>query len=767
MATSARRSTRIRLGIRVRGVVQGVGFRPWVHRVATERGLDGLVRNDSDGVWIEVEGDEAAVRQVPLELGRGGPRLASISGIEVVDLPLGDADGFRVVESGRAASGTAAIPADAATCDACLRELFDPADRRFRYPFINCTDCGPRYTIVRETPYDRSQTTMSAFSLCGRCRAEYENPLDRRFHAEPNACPACGPRLELVRQGWPPLFGEAALQETVAALRNGDVVAIKGIGGFHLAADAGSDVAVALLRARKGRPAKPFAIMARDLDSAETVVEVSDAARRALCAASRPIVLLPRVPGAPISGAVAPQLSEIGVFLPYSPLHHLLLEDGPPLLVMTSGNLTEEPIARQNDEALAKLARVADAILLHDRDIHTRADDSVVRIVRGEPQPVRRSRGFVPDPVRLPFESTSVLAVGGDLKNTVCLTRGDEAFLSPHVGDLENPEAVLFFEEVVEKLGRLLAVQPAAVAHDLHPDYRSTRWALASGLAREPVQHHHAHLAACLAENGRTAPAIGIAFDGTGCGPSGDLWGGEVLVADLAAFRRAGHLRRVQLAGAEAAIRQPWRTAAAALLDAGETLEPLEGLGVDIGRLAKVRSLLESDFRSPAATGAGRWFDAVAALCGFTGLATYEGQAAVELEAMAGGVGGDPYPFELGRTESGAAPFEIDMRPMVRGIVRDARQGAGAAVVSARFHETLARIVFESARHVRRETGIDVVAMSGGCFQNRILTERSAELLASDGFDVLVHRRVPPNDGGLSLGQAAVAGWRRRNEKEH
>ncbi len=759
MSTALGEAEQIRLKIRVRGIVQGVGFRPFVYRIALSRGLAGFVRNDADGVWIEVEGTEENARALARELAVGPPPLSAVRAVEVEDLSLtGDSD-FRVIESGPETSGRAAIPVDTATCDACLHELFDRGDRRFRYPFVNCTDCGPRYTIVRETPYDRGKTTMDAFDLCGPCRAEYEDPGDRRFHAEPNACRDCGPRLELTRPGAPALSEEDALAAAVAVLTAGGILALKGLGGFHLAADARDGAAVARLRARKGRPSKPFALMARDLSAARTVGEISPEAERAMTSPARPIVLLRRRRQAPIAEEVAPNLREVGVMLPHTPLHHLLLSDGPPLLVMTSGNLSEEPIARQNDEALSKLRGVADAFLTHDREIHTRADDSVVRIVAGETQLIRRSRGFVPEPIRIPVPSASasVLAVGPGLKNTVCVTRGDEAFLSPHVGDLQNPEAVGFFEEVVEKLKRLLSVVPSAVAHDLHPDYFSTRWAAASGLPREPVQHHHAHVAACLAEHGRSDAAIGIAFDGTGCGPSGELWGGEILTADLMDFRRAGHLRALRLPGGEAAIRQPWRTAAGALLDAGETLEALGS--VERGRVHAIRQMLEKNLRSPEATGAGRWFDVVAALCGFRGAITYEGQAAAELEALAGEDGADSYPFEL--VDGGRdAPFEVDLRPMVLEIARARRGGTPVRDVSSRFHETMARVVSESARFVRKRAGLETAVFSGGCFQNRTLTERAKQLLESDGFEVLIHRRVPANDGGVSLGQAAVAAFR-------
>ena len=740
--------------------MQGVGFRPWIYRLARSRGLVGWVRNDSEGVWIEVEGSEDAARGLPARLDRGAPPLASISGTDIRELPLQGEDDFRVVESETGARGHAAIPVDAAVCDACLRELFDPSDHRFRYPFINCTDCGPRYTIVRAIPYDRRQTTMSSFALCGPCLEEYENPLDRRFHAEPNACPSCGPALELVRPGFPALFADPALAATAALLGSGQIVALKSLGGFHLAADAANDEAVGRLRARKHRPAKPFAVMVRDVGAAERIAEVSEASARVLLSSSRPIVLLPLRRGAAISARISPGLSEVGVMLPYTPLHHLLLAEGPEVLIMTSGNSSEEPLARTNDEAREKLAGIADVFLFHDREIHTRADDSVVRIVSGEPQPVRRSRGYVPEPIRLPFEAPPVLAVGAGLKNTVCLTRGDEAFLSPHIGDLENPEAARFFVEVGAKLRLLLAVEPEAVAHDLHPDYFSTRWALSSGLPREAVQHHHAHIAACLAEHGRTNRAIGIAFDGTGCGPAGDLWGGEFLIADFSGFLRAGHLRPLRLAGGEAAIREPWRTAAAALLDAGVPLRD-RITRPDPRRLAAVGRMLERGVRSPRATGAGRWFDAVAALCGFQGPISYEGQAAAELEALAEGQSGDPYAFDL-EEFPGEIPFQVDLRPAVREIASDLMGAAPPAVVSARFHETLARAIQAGCRRIRRCSCLEIVALSGGCFQNRLLTERTIALLESDGFEVLIHRRVPPNDGGVSLGQAAIAAYRRR-----
>ena len=747
--------SRVRRGIRVKGIVQGVGFRPAVFRLARRAGLAGFVRNDSEGVWIEIEGDVESVERFPRLLREEAPPLSRIDRLEIAELAPQGETAFGVSRSEEKPGVEAGVPPDSASCEACLSELFDPDDRRYRYPFINCTDCGPRYTIVRDVPYDRARTTMDAFALCARCREEYEDPVSRRFHAEPNACPECGPRLEFARPGEASLFREEALRAAVRALEDGEIVAVKGLGGFHLAADAANERAVARLRERKRRPHKPFALMARDMTAVEQIAEVGAREAASLQSPARPIVLLRRKQTHGVAPSVAPGLSELGVMLPYTPLHHLILEEGPALLVMTSGNLSEEPIARTNAEAKEKLASFGDVFLLHDREIHTRADDSVLRVVAGEAQPVRRSRGFVPAGIPLPFSSPPVLAVGAELKNTVCLTRAGEAFLSPHVGDLDNLETVSFFEEVIAKLSRLLGTKPVAVAHDLHPDYFSTRWALQSGLPRVAVQHHHAHIASCLAEHGRIGPAIGIAFDGTGCGPAGDLWGGEILLADLAGFRRLGHLRPLALPGGEAAIRQPWRLAAAALLDAGEPLDLLERIGP---RVKSVAHLIEKDLECPRATGAGRWFDAVSALCGVLDEISYEGQAAIELEAIADGEDLGHYPFEI-QASAGAA-FEIDLRPAVRQIAGELRAAAPAAAVAARFHATLCAAILKSCRLARTDTGVETVAFSGGCFQNRLLTERAKGLLEREGFEVLIHRAVPGNDGGLALGQAAVAAFR-------
>ncbi|HEX6838211.1 MAG TPA: carbamoyltransferase HypF, partial [Polyangia bacterium] len=735
----------MRFGLRIRGTVQGVGFRPALYRVAATLGLAGMVRNDDQGVWVEIEGTANQVQRFGAALSDAVPALARVDAVEVHALDARGDETFAIGATTTSAAARARIPPDVAPCDDCLRELFDPRDRRHRYPFINCTACGPRYTIIQGLPYDRSRTTMASFAMCARCRREYLDPGDRRFHAEPNACPACGPRLSFVAPGAPRRHGDAALAAAVERLQKGAIVALRGVGGFLLAVDARDAAAVARLRERKRRPHKPLALMARDLAEAERVAVVDGAAARALASPARPIVLLPARPGHDVAPAVAPGLTELGLMLPSTPLHHLLFADGPPLLVMTSGNASDEPLARDNDEAALRLGDIADAFVEHDRPIHTRVDDSVVRIVAGEPQPMRRARGLVPEPIALPFAGGCVLAVGGELKSTVCATRGADAFVSQHLGDLSPPSTFALFEETIAKLERLYDLAPTAIAHDLHPDYRSTRWALAQPLPRVPVQHHHAHIASCLAEHGRLERVIGVAFDGTGCGPAGELWGGEFLVADLGGFRRVGHLRALRLAGGEAAIRQPWRLAAAALLDAGEPLDLLARC--DARRLDAARRLLATDALAPPATSAGRWFDAVAALVGVRDEISYEGQAAVELEALAGDTDGAPLPFCVALGD----PFAVDLRPAVRALATALAAGTPPRLLAASFHETLAAVVVDACDRVRARTRLDTVALSGGCFQNVRLTTRCRALLSAAGFTVLVHRRVPPNDGGLAL----------------
>jgi hydrogenase maturation protein HypF len=731
-----------RRAIRIRGVVQGVGFRPAMFRLADALGLAGFVRNDREGVWLEIEGAPHELDRFVEGLPGAVPPAARIDAVEVARIEaLGAQHEFRVAESPSVLAGrdaAAAIPADLAPCSDCLRELADPTNRRYRYPFINCTACGPRFTIVRDVPYDRPKTTMGAFAMCDACLAEYEDPRDRRFHAEPNACPACGPRARIVGGA----DGDDAVRLAADALRAGTIVAVKGAGGFVLAVDATNEAAVLRLRERKRRPHKPFAVMGRSLGELARIAVLDDAACSRIASPVRPIVLVPSRK-ALLAPSVAPGLADVGVYLPPTPLQQLLVEDGPALVVMTSGNLAEEPIARTDAEARERLASIADVFLIHDREIHARADDSVVRAAR-HAIPVRRARGFVPAAIDLPVSGPPVLAVGGHERNTVCLAAGGKAVLSQHVGDLDHPESMVFFEEAVAHLSELVGARPELVVHDRHPDYRSTRWALACGLPAVAVQHHHAHVAACLAEHGRKGPVIGIAFDGTGLGDDGTLWGGEVLEADLASSRRVGRLRPIALPGGEAAIRQPWRLAVSALLDAGESLDLLG----DRPELSRVAALLATDL-PPRASGAGRWFDAVAALLGVADEVSYDGQAAAQLEAIAA-----PGPAQpLGLVLGGGEPFELDLRPAIRELAREIRRGTPAAVLAARFHVTLAHAIRSACKWV----GARTVVLTGGCFQNRRLLEETVALLEAEGREVLVHRDVPPNDGGLALGQAAIA----------
>jgi hydrogenase maturation protein HypF len=747
-----------RRGVRIRGVVQGVGFRPAMYRHAAALGLGGFVRNDAEGVWLEIEGIAPAVQRFVDEIAAAAPPASRIDAVEAVPLGTrGDRD-FAIAQSVQGAEPTAGIPADLAPCADCLRELGDPHDRRAGYPFINCTACGPRFTIVREVPYDRAKTTMTAFAMCDACRDEYEDPADRRFHAEPNACWACGPRVWIHGSDY---AGAAAIIIARQALASGSIVAIKGVGGYALAVDATNEAAVARLRARKRRPHKPFAVMARSLAELDTIARVDGAARKLLASQVRPIVLAPAILGT-LAPSVAPGLADVGVFLPPTPLQLLV---APGLVVMTSGNSADEPIARTDDEALRRLADIADVFVVHDRVIHARNDDSVVRASAAGVIPIRRSRGFVPDVFSLPVAGPPVIAVGGHERNTVCLAHRGTALVSQHVGDLDGVEAEAFFREAIDHLCELAGVAPVAVAHDLHPDYRSTRWALASGLPRVAVQHHHAHVAACLAEHGRIERAIGVAFDGTGLGADGTLWGGEILVADLRSARRVGHLRPIALPGGEIAIRQPWRLALAAVLDAGQSTELV--CGVERWRRSAVERLVDV---APRATSAGRWFDAVAALLGVRTHTSYDGQAAAELEAIASpanagraappeavrrsiaGSGG-PLDYAIG----GGDPFEIDLRPTIAELARGLHAGADMPLLAARFHTTLAAAIAAACRRVRAASSLATVVLTGGCFQNRILVETTAARLDRDGFEVLVHRRIPANDGGLALGQVAIA----------
>ena len=756
-----------RVRLRIDGVVQGVGFRPYVYRLAHQLGLAGHVLNDSHGVLVEVEGPKEVVQQFIVRLEPEAPPLAVLEQIISERLEPTGTGGFAILASDRGAQPNATVTADTATCADCLRELFDPGDRRFRYPFINCTNCGPRFTIVRGVPYDRRLTTMCGFRMCPQCEAEYNDPGDRRFHAQPNACPTCGPRVSLL-DARPAVAAEEPIRAAAGALAGGAILALKGIGGYHLACRAEDDSVVARLRARKHREDRPFALMAGDLDSASRLVELGPRERELLTSAQRPIVLAPVLADAGIAPSVAPGAPELGVMLPYSPLHHLLLADAGCPLVMTSANVSDEPIAYRDEDALTRLAGLADLFLIHDRPIETRTDDSVVRAVqcRGRSRTafVRRSRGYVPASLPLPGGGTAMplLACGAELKNTFCVAKGTRAWVSHHIGDLENYETLRSFLEGIEHFERLFAVVPEVVAYDLHPEYLSTKYALGRpGVELVGVQHHHAHLAACLAEHGEPGPAIGAIFDGTGYGTDGGLWGGELLHGDLAGFRRIGHLRSVPLPGGAQAIRQPWRIACAWLIEAESDVPAVPAAlaaTVDPGSWGRVLRLARSGLSSPATTSIGRLFDAVAALCGLRAEINYESQAAIELEAACDPCERGSYPIAVTATPVGG--LEIDPRETIVAIVADLGRGARVGTVASRFHGAIAAATIEACTSAARAHGCEAAVLSGGVFANRRLLQRIADGLTVAGLRVLTPERLPAGDGGISYGQAAVAAAR-------
>lgn len=753
-------ATRVRA--RVAGTVQGVGFRPYVHRLAGELALAGYVRNDERGVLLEVEGGEEAVERFAARLQGEPPPLAKIESVAWEVMPATGEREFHIVESVHGGAPQALVAPDTPTCADCLAELFDPADRRHRYPFVNCTNCGPRFTIVRGVPYDRSLTTMAGFAMCARCQAEYDDPADRRFHAQPNACPECGPAVRLGEA-----MGEAALAAAAAALHAGGILAVKGIGGFHLACRADDEDAVLRLRARKHREERPFALMAPDLAAAHRLVELDPADEALLVGRERPIVLAPRRPAAAVATAVAPRASDLGVMLPYSPLHHLLLADAGAALVMTSGNVSDEPIAYEDDDARERLRAIADAVLTHDRPIHTRTDDSVVRARRsGRPLLMRRSRGYVPASLALPLDAPPLVACGAELKSTFCVARGARAWVGHHIGDLQNLETLTSFRDGIRHFEALFAVAPEVVAHDLHPDYLSTAYALErESVERVAVQHHHAHLAACLAEHGETGPAVGAIFDGAGLGADGTVWGGELLVGDLARFERAGHLHAVRLPGGDQAVREPWRMACswlAAVLEGEPPLPATLAAAVDPERWRAVARMAVTGFASPVTTSMGRLFDAVAALAGMRARVTYEGQAAAELEGLAAAAGAPAaalpaYPLAL----QAGRPVVLDVRPTVLAIAEDAACGVPAATIAARFHAAVAGATALACALIAGREGLSTVALGGGVFQNRFLLDATVFALEQRGLRVLVPERLPPNDGAISFGQAAVAAARR------
>jgi len=760
----------------VRGIVQGVGFRPFVYRLAQEHQLSGWVLNSTQGVVIEVEGPRQRIDGFIAGLRADPPPQAVIDRVETNLLPPVGYSSF-IIEASREGNEFVLISPDICICSDCLNELWDSHDRRSAYPFINCTNCGPRFTIISDIPYDRPKTTMSAFTMCPHCDEEYHNPADRRFHAQPNACPLCGPQLELASNGTRPAEapprGEP-IESVRRLLAEGAIVAVKGLGGFHLACDATNAAAVATLRERKQRVDKPFAVMSLDVDTVCRYCEVSEGEAQLLESPARPIVLLRRKAGSPIAADVAPANNNLGVMLPYTPLHYLLLGDGgtpmPLALVMTSGNMSEEPIAIGNQEALKRLSPLADHFLLHDRDIYVRCDDSVTRLFRGREAMLRRSRGYAPFPVRLNLELKEILACGAELKNTFCLTKGTYAFLSQHIGDMENYETFASYQASIEHFQRLFRVNPQAVAYDLHPDYLATRYALelaeVQGLRRVPVQHHHAHVASCMAENGVEGEVIGVALDGTGYGTDGHIWGGEFLLADYRRFRRLGHLKYVPLPGGEAAIKRPYRMAVSHLLSAfgEEALDlPLElWKQMEATELALVRRMMAAKVNCPLTSSCGRLFDAVSALLGVRGVVNYEGQAAIELEMLAAEGVDEAYDW----SQPSSYPIIIEPAPVLRGVVSDLRRGVDRAVISAKFHNTIADIIVGVSRAARERTGINRVALSGGVLQNIYLLDRTLDGLESQGFEALIHHQVPTNDGGIALGQAVIANARLSTSKE-
>jgi hydrogenase maturation protein HypF len=768
--------------IEVRGIVQGVGFRPFVYILAQSLHLAGFVFNSSSGVTIEIEGGEAEITAFLHTLRNEPPQLATITAIEASDAEAKGSAGFTILHSHQEPGGFSLISPDAGTCDACWRDFGDPANRRYGYPFTNCTHCGPRYTILHDIPYDRATTTMARFTMCPACAVEYADPADRRFHAQPNACSVCGPSLELVPSGAPLDDCSFTNQDSLttirlarAQLRAGKILAVKGLGGFLLACDAANVAAVAELRRRKHRPHKPFALMARDVASVRKLCAVSPDDEAVLRNVRRSIVVLPRLASAPVADAVAPGNDTLGVMLPYTPLHYLLFSDSPDTpseftaLVMTSGNRSEEPIVVSNAEALRQLDSIADSFLLHNRDIAMRVDDSVVRIFEGRERTLRRSRGFVPQTIDLGIEMEEVLAFGGELKNTFCLTKGRYAVLSQHIGDLENYETMEFFQQTLAHLKHLFRVAPRVVAHDLHPSYWSTRLALADAIPHKiAVQHHHAHIASCMAENHLRGPVLGVAFDGTGYGTDGKIWGCEFMVADYAGFSRRAHLRYIPMPGGDAAVRQPWRMALSYLRDAFGPHVPAELLrfpGVMPRQIELVDTLLAKRLQTVETSSCGRLFDAVAALLGLATEVTFEGQAAIALETAAARAPASynpaPYPFDL----SSFDPTILDLRSTIRAIAADRTAGTPVEEIAARFHRTLAAATVEICCRIRKADALNHICLTGGTYQNHILFVTVVLELRRNGFAVSFHSQVPANDGGIALGQAVIANHRLQHEQ--
>ena len=770
---SASTRDRLRLAFRVGGVVQGVGFRPFVYGLAHDLELSGFVGNDGAGVFIEVEGSAAQLDSFRQRLITDAPPLAQVESFAVENLTLSKDEGFRIVESDTASGGRTLISPDLAICDDCLRELRDPADRRYRYPFINCTNCGPRFSITRALPYDRPYTTMASFELCPECQAEYDNPLDRRYHAQPVCCPACGPQVFWLdsKQLDTQLDAKDAMQQAIDAVRAGQIVAIKGLGGFHLACDARNEIAVRTLRQRKGRPFKPLAVMMRDAEIAAAYVDVDAYTRGLLSSRESPILLLPRRE-TDLAASVAPNIAQIGIMLPYTPLHILLMDALDTPLVMTSGNISGEPIIIDNATALSKLGHIVDGFLMHNRDIHVPCDDSVIQIISEGESPIRRSRGYAPLPVRLGLDVPAMLAVGGELKNTFALAEGRYAFMSQHIGDMENIATLSAFDASLQQLSDIFGIKPELVVSDMHPGYLSTRRAeeLAArwSVPHVKIQHHEAHIAAVMAEHQIDTPVISFAFDGTGYGKDGTIWGGEIFTGDCSGFTRVAHLDTVPLPGGDAAVRHPSRIALAHLWAAGiawdADLPPVQHTPASEQRI--IRRQLDSGLNTVQTSSMGRLFDAVSSLIGICHDTTYEGQAAIELEAATysepSSQSGDEYQFKIDVTNG---MLVINPGSVITRLIQDVRAQYPASLTSARFHGAVAAMMLDIAQSLRQWSEINTVVLSGGVFQNTQLTQDAITRLQQADFQVLTHHIVPANDAGIALGQIAIAAAQLNPEK--
>ena len=752
------RLTTVSKRIQINGIVQGVGFRPFVYKLANAHQLKGQVANTATGVLLHIEGPDETIESFCHDVKEKAPPLAHITELVVQAAPINHYKRFSIIHSKTGRQRFTLISPDVSICNDCLRELFDPMDRRYGYPFINCTNCGPRYTIIDDIPYDRPKTSMRHFTMCKQCQQEYDDPENRRFHAQPNACAVCGPRVSLHRRSGEEISSDNPVEQAATLLKQGSILAIKGLGGFHLAADAENSASVRALRQRKHREEKPLAVMSYDLAAIETYAYLSKEEAALLRSAQRPIVLLRKKENIPLAAEIFPGNRTVGAMLPYTPLHYLLLRQNLLALVMTSGNLSEEPIAIDNADAFIRLKDIADYFLIHDRDIYLRSDDSVVKRMGRTIGFFRRSRGYVPVPVFLKENVRSVLACGAELKNTVCLTRENYAFLSQHVGDLENLATYRFFKKTIQHLRRILSIEPEIIAFDMHPDYLSTQYAKEQALETKiAVQHHHAHVVSCMAENKVSEPVIGLSFDGTGYGTDGKIWGGEILLARYERFERLAHLSYTAMPGGAAAIREPWRMAVGHLYQAyGKDLFNLNlplFEHIEEKKVRVVAEMIEKRVNSPETSSLGRLFDAVAAIAGIRQHVAYEGQAAMELEMAAGKLENERYEYDV-LSEN---VLKIAPQSIIRGIVQDIDKGVRVSTISAKFHATLIRVFSQACHRLKRDTGINCVALSGGVFQNSILLTGLKDALETQGFDVLTHEKVPTNDGGIALGQAVIA----------